>query len=211
MENSASCQAHPLRLAFLAPLWICLRWIATALCPTSTRWITLSRLVTGRPPSQWDAQLRILWICITSAVVIPAQVYINIHPSIDWSFFPSKFNFLYFELGYLCRSAWSDDYDPHTKFVIVTPLHSPAAAGGGASRPSHEPQRRYCLTLTSSHNAPAKALSMTSSPQQQTQQQQVLAVTSGPSPPPVVTTGLLSQWEWIASSETCVRPYARYY
>ena len=138
-------------------------------------------------------------------------IYKYTHPSIDWSYFPSKFNFLYFELGYLCRSAWSDDYDPHTKFVIVTPLHSPAAAGGGASRPSHEPQRRYCLTLTSSHNAPAKALSMTSSPQQQTQQQQVLAVTSGPSPPPVVTTGLLSQWEWIASSETCVRPYARYY
>ena len=97
----------------------------------------------------------------------------------------------FFDTGYLCRSTWYDDQDDRIKYVIATPLHT------ATNRHVDGPPRRFCLTLTT-HEGLLKAATMT------------------PSEPHHLLSGSSnnnnngSPLEWIASSETCVRPYARY-
>lgn len=92
--------------------------------------------------------------------------------------------------GYLCRSTWIDDDEERpSKLVIVTRLH--ASPDGGRPEP-----RRLCVTMSinkgqSSGNKPG----VTGSPPQQ-----VAAATAA---------AASNTFEWIVSSETCVRPYAK--
>lgn len=94
--------------------------------------------------------------------------------------------------GYLCRSTWNDDHDERIKYVIVTPLHAAANRHGVDG-----PPRRFCLTVTT-HGSKASTLTP-SDLQSQHPQDHVSSVSNNGAP-----------LEWIASSETCVRTYARY-
>lgn len=91
--------------------------------------------------------------------------------------------------GYLCRSTWIDDDEERpSKLIIVTRLH--ATPDG-----RHEP-RRLCVTMgINKGQLSGNKLGVTGSPPQQ-----VAAVTA-----PVAS----NTFEWIVSSETCVRPYAK--
>ncbi|XP_046631186.1 uncharacterized protein LOC124311002 [Daphnia pulicaria] len=93
--------------------------------------------------------------------------------------------------GYLCRSTWNDDHDERIKYVIVTPLHAAANRHGVDG-----PPRRFCLTVTT-HGSKASTLTP-SDLQSQHPQDHVSSVSNNGAP-----------LEWIASSETCVRTYAR--
>ncbi|KAI9551902.1 hypothetical protein GHT06_022237 [Daphnia sinensis] len=92
--------------------------------------------------------------------------------------------------GYLCRSTWNDDQDERIKYVIVTPLHATANRHGVDG-----PPRRFCLTLTT-HAAKGTTL-----PPSDNQHPQDLVSSGG------AANG--EPLEWIASSETCVRTYAK--